>query len=112
MESVVFFCSSKYDLDLLGRELKAAFPCTVIGCTTAGEISSGGYQEGGIVGVGISSPKLKLHSRLISPLRGFGGGEARRIAESFQGELAFSKMLDRKKTFGFLMIDGKDRWGR
>lgn len=106
MEAVVFFCSSRYNLGLLGKEIKAAFPCTVIGCTTAGEISSGGYQEGGIVGVGISSPELKLHPRLIFPLRKFDYSEARRLAGTVQSDLIFSDRLDRVKMFGFLMIDG------
>lgn len=34
---VIFFCSSAYDLDALGREMRHAFTrCEVMGCTTAG----------------------------------------------------------------------------
>ena len=43
-EAVIFFCSSEYKLDTLGKALKARFRCCPIGCTTAGEITSAGYQ--------------------------------------------------------------------
>jgi hypothetical protein len=71
MEAVIFFCSSMYNLDKLGTELKKNFFCSLIGCTTAGEISSKGYQKGGIVGVSLSARDLKLHSRFISSLDRF-----------------------------------------
>jgi hypothetical protein len=109
MEAVIFFCSSRYDLDRLGKELKNAFPCPLIGCTTAGEISSGGYQEGGMVGVSLSSAELRLHSRLISPLKLFGHLEAQELAESIQGELVFSDRFEKDKHFGFLLIDGMSK---
>lgn len=106
MEAVIFFCSSKYDLDLLGRGLKSAFPCALIGCTTAGEISSAGYQDEGIVGVSLSSPELKVHPHLITPLKGFGLAEAQQLAESLRGELALTEKITKEKMFGFLLIDG------
>jgi hypothetical protein len=106
MEAVLFFCSSKYDLDLLGKELKAVFPCKLIGCTTAGEISSAGYQKGGMVAVSISSPRLKIHPRLVSPLDDFDAPEAQKLAESLQQDFVFTKHTDRSSVFGFLLIDG------
>ena len=48
MDIVIFFSSSRYDLVKLGAELKQSFSCPLIGCTTAGEISPKGYQEGGL----------------------------------------------------------------
>ncbi len=106
MEAVIFFCSSKYDLDKLGYELKSTFPCPLIGCTTAGEISSRGYQEGGVVGVSLSSPELRLHPRLISLLKKFGLPEAQDLADSVRGEVNFSDKTKKESVFGFLIIDG------
>ena len=105
-EAVIFFCSSIYDPVKLATELKRKFPCPLIGCTTAGEISPKGYQEGGIVGAGFSSSALKLHSHLISPLDRFGPSQSQEIADVIRKELSLFTKLDKKKMFGFLMIDG------
>ena len=78
MEAVIFFSSSNYDLVRLGTELKNAFACTLIGCTTAGEISPKGYQDGGIVAASISSSELKVHSRLLPALSRSGSAEIKK----------------------------------
>lgn len=106
MEAVIFFCSSKYDLVKLGNELKSTFPCPLIGCTTAGEISSRGYQEGGVVGVSLSSPEMRLHPHLISPLKQFGLAEAQNLADAFRKNISFSDKIEKEKMFGLLLIDG------
>ena len=106
MEAVIFFCSSRYDLTKLSIELKDKFPCTLIGCTTAGEISSLGYQEGGIAGVSLSSPELKVHTHTIAPLNRFGLSEARKLADRILKELSFSDRIQKERMFGFLLIDG------
>lgn len=106
MDAVIFFCSSKYDLDKLGNELKRIFPCPLIGCTTAGEISPKGYQEGGMVGVSLSSSELRLHPHLISPLKGFGFAEAQSLADTFRKNISFSDKIEKEKMFGLLLIDG------
>lgn len=106
MEAVIFFCSPRYDLDKLGKALANTFPCPLIGCTTAGEISSKGYQQGGIVGASLSSPELKLHPHAISPLKAFGPLEAKRLADSTRRRAAFPDGIEKEKIFGFLLIDG------
>jgi hypothetical protein len=106
MRAVIFFCSSRYDLVKLGNELKSIFPCPLIGCTTAGEISSKGYQDGGIAGVSLSSSELKMYPHLISPLKQFGLTEAHLLADSIRAELTFSNTINKEKMFGFLLIDG------
>src|SRR5688572_25329611 len=65
MQIVIFFCSSRYDLKVLGEVLKKQFDCPVVGCTTAGEITSeAGYLKDGIVGVTLSSKELVAHPKL------------------------------------------------
>lgn len=107
MEAVIFFCSAThYNLEALGEILKKSFPCTLIGCTTTGEISSCGYQDGGIVAASLSSPELKVHPHIISPLKNFSDTETRNLADLIRKELSISDGFDKKKMFGFLMIDG------
>ncbi|MEN6466927.1 MAG: FIST N-terminal domain-containing protein [Syntrophaceae bacterium] len=106
LDAVIFFCSSKYNLEKLGRELAANFDCPLIGCTTAGEISSFGYQEGGIVGAGISSGELRIHRHVISPLSKFSLSEAGKLASSIKPNLSLVREFDRDRTFGLILIDG------
>jgi hypothetical protein len=106
MEAVIFFNSSSYDLVRLGTELKSTFACTLIGCTTAGEISPKGYQDGGIVAASLSSSELKVHSHLLPDLSRSGSAEIKKIADGLRQDLTFSPLFDRDKMFGFLLIDG------
>jgi hypothetical protein len=106
MHSVLFFCSSRYDLNKLGPELKQKFQCLLVGCTTAGEISSNGYQEGGIVGISFSMHNLKLHSHIIHPLSQFTLMDAQEIANLTRNELVLSEKFEKEKMFGLLLIDG------
>lgn len=105
-QAVIFFCSSKYNLEALGRELAGNFECPLIGCTTAGEISKFGYQEGGIVGAGISSRELRIHRQVISPLGRFSLSEAGKTAASIRSSLSLAKSFNPQNTFGLILIDG------
>ena len=104
---VIFFASSRYDLATLGRAMKDAFNCPVIGCTTSGEItSSSGYREGGLIGVSLSSPALIAHPQLISPLNRFGLLEGEALAQSLRAELTLADDFDADKMFALLLVDG------
>ncbi len=109
-EAVIFFCSSEYKLDRLGKALKARFHCCPIGCTTAGEITSAGYHKGSLTGLSLAtntSPgALKVHTRLISPLSEFSNDKAEAIANSIRKKLESSSTFDKGKMFGLLLIDG------
>jgi hypothetical protein len=107
LSGVVFFCSSKYDLAALGGELKQAFACPLIGCTTAGEIcAQAGYIQGGIVGASLSSAELRLHTWTLSPLSSFGMQEAQAIADSMQQCLELHEQLGPEGLFSLLLVDG------
>ncbi|MBW2650001.1 MAG: FIST C-terminal domain-containing protein [Deltaproteobacteria bacterium] len=105
-EVVIFFCSSKYDLDKLGNALKTRFSCSLIGCTTAGEITSAGYHEGSLVGTSLATNALKVHPHYIFPLSQFSATGAEAMAGSIRKELRFSSTFDKDMMFGFLLIDG------
>lgn len=105
-EVVIFFCSSKYNSDILGAALRERFSCKLMGCTTAGEITSAGYHEGSLVGVSLAKGKFKVHQRHIFPLSQFSVTEAEKMARSIREDLCFSSSFSRDLMFGFLLVDG------
>jgi len=105
-QAVIFFCSSRYNLNILGAELAKSFDCPLIGCTSAGEISTRGYQEWGIVGASLSSSQLRIHRNVISPLSRFSLTDAEKMAAAVRTNLSLVKGLDRKRMFGLILIDG------
>lgn len=105
MAGVIFFCSAEYDLDKLAIALDKEFSCPIIGCTTAGEISST-YQNNSIVAVSFSSEKFRFHTATIEELSKFKFESARKLADKLRLSLEFSKSFDPQKMFGFLLIDG------
>jgi hypothetical protein len=107
MQIVIFFCSSRYDLNALGPVLKEQFDCPVVGCTTAGEINSeAGYLKEGIVGVSLSSKELVAHPKLIHPLDKFGVTEAQSLVRQLHQELKLSGEFDAANMFGLFLLDG------
>jgi hypothetical protein len=107
MQIVIFFCSSRYDLNALGQVLKEQFDCPVVGCTTAGEITSeAGYLKEGIVGVSLSSKELVAHPKLIHPLDKFGLTEAQSLVRQLHQELKLSGEFDAAHMFGLFLLDG------
>jgi hypothetical protein len=105
-DALLFFCSPRYDLHALGEVIKDTFDCPVSGCTTAGEIlGSEGYIENSIVCVAISSDKLTMKPILIGDLRSFVD-ETTIVDDPVFEELESLALLDRKKCFTLLFIDG------
>lgn len=103
---IIFFCSSKYNLDVLGKSLSDAFYSSkVIGCTTAGEIASH-YQSGGFVAVCFTSENFNLHTHLIEDVVAFTEEDAKKIVEKTTKHLKYSETLSHKSMFGFLLVDG------
>ncbi len=103
---VILFVSSRYDLPAVEDTLQGAFRCPVIGCTTAGEITSSGYIAGSIVGVSLASPELFVHPKLMAPLNAFGFGEGESLARELRGELKLASDFDAHRMFNLLLVDG------
>jgi hypothetical protein len=103
MRAVLFFCSPAYDLEELGRALRRAFPCPVVGCTSAGQIGPGGYQRGGLTAASLASDELTVHPYLIAPL-----SQCReRAAEvAAQVRARVRDLSGRRRAFGLVLIDG------
>ena len=110
MDGVVFFCSSEFDLDQLGTSLHDTFSCPIIGCTTAGELTSSGYHEGTLVGASLGgendSEALRMHAHLLSPLSRLSGEDFNALALSAQKGLFFSSEFNSDHMFGLVLVDG------
>ncbi len=102
---VIFFCSSKYDPHTLAAEFRDHFDCTVVGCTTAGEIGTR-YQEDGIVAVSFCNQDFSFHPHLISSMADFNADDAFKMADKIHGELKFSKDLYPDEMFAMVLLDG------
>ncbi len=113
MSVVVFFCSPSYDLD----EIQMAFnkhlaSVTVIGCTTAGEISDEGYCENSISGFSLADPEFEVAVAPISNLREFEiepGAEVVRQALDRLNASNTETSLSTKLIFAMLLIDGNSK---
>lgn len=107
-ESVLtlFFCSSRYDLSVLGQALASRFSGVVIGCTSAGEVLSGqGYLKGSLVGVSLASPEIRVHPHLIPRLDAFDDTAAEALGQSLCGETGVMPGAA-ARLFGLLLVDG------
>ncbi|MDP3479279.1 MAG: FIST N-terminal domain-containing protein [Desulfoprunum sp.] len=98
--SLVFF-SDEYDPQELGRALKEHLPGSVIGCTTAGQLSETGFQRGGISGASLASDELSVVPYLIHPLSS-QAEQVAGIAEDVQERISLTDL----PAFGFLLVDG------
>ncbi len=95
------FFSDEYDRQELCRALREQLPGPVIGCTSAGQLSSVGFQRGGISAISLASDQLTAVSYLIQPLSSLLE-QVERIAADVQNRLSHSKM----PAFGLLLVDG------
>ncbi|MFL5280539.1 MAG: FIST N-terminal domain-containing protein [Rhodopila sp.] len=108
LELVVLFCSRSFNLDILGPEIGRLFEnVTVVGCTTADEITPIGYLEGSITGFSLSAGECQAVAQFIPVVSllqipqgaAAAGALIRRLADR-GGTAEVSDM------FALLLIDG------
>ena len=105
---VLFYCSTSYDLPSIEKAFRDRFAGkNVIGCTTAGEISSFGYTQNSLIGISISSPDFIVATECIQNLKSFKLRKGQLITESLLNALKKSGVTPTPdNTFGFMLIDG------
>jgi hypothetical protein len=108
MAVAVFFCSTAYDLEALAAELRLQFQdLPLIGCTTAGEITPVGYQDGSITGFSIGGAGSRAAITRIDYLGDCAISAGFLAAEELMARFAQGgPPVDDTNTFGLLLIDG------
>lgn len=103
--AVILFVSPEADRTALEDGLSSAFPdVTVIGCTTAGEISPEGYSEGEIVAVALPSALFAVDCLGID-LAALDGQEL--IGRLIRARAGLARKHGGwEDEFAFLMVDG------
>ena len=105
---VVFFCSPRYDLAVLSEALQGHFVgTTLIGCTTAGEISQRGLTENSITAFSLPKSHFVVETVL---LEGLAQADEADVAAHVQAGM---RALDRRaismapgQSFAFALLDG------
>lgn len=108
LELVVFFCSSKYDLDILASEIHRLFAgIQIVGCTTAGEIGPTGCRKSGLAGAGLPKSSFTAVSGLLTDLQQFAVPRGYAFAQSQLTQLeSLTQKSDSTNSFAFMLIDG------
>lgn len=103
---VILFISPEADLDVLAARAMGAFHgAPVIGCTTAGEISTDGYTEGTVVAVGLPARHFAAELLPVPDLDRLAPQEM--IARLGRARHGLARMRPEwAQEFAFLMVDG------
>ncbi|WP_236024869.1 nitric oxide-sensing protein NosP [Arenibaculum pallidiluteum] len=110
VEIALVFFSPDYDLPALAAALVEAFgDVPVIGCTTAGEIGSKGYLNGGISGLGFPKDGFAARVALVENLSGFEVSNGRAIVHELLGSAWHGPTMRSAgdpRSFAVLLVDG------
>jgi hypothetical protein len=107
-ELVIFFCSSKYNLDELAEEIDRMFcGIQVVGCTTAGEIGPAGYHQHSLSGVSFPAGSCVAVSGLLDSLSQFENTRGNDFTKTLLQRLGMrAPKADPDNSFAFMLIDG------
>ncbi|MDO6564578.1 nitric oxide-sensing protein NosP [Amphritea sp. 1_MG-2023] len=105
---VLFFCSAEYQLDRLASLLQARFADILIaGCTTAGEITAMGYDQGSISAIGFSREAFAVSGLLIKQLDEFNFNDAQELVEHLTQACLDQQVAPIKNhSFALTLFDG------
>lgn len=103
---VILFLSPEADLPAMAAQAGAVFGrAPVIGCTTAGEISSGGYAEGKVVALGLPAAQFAVDTVFFDDLRRIEPQDV--VGRLIRSRAALGRARPRwDHEFAFLMVDG------
>jgi hypothetical protein len=105
---ILFYCSAAYSLPSLALSMQRLFKgIKVVGCTTAGEISSAGNLEHSIVAVGFSTRYFSISAEIIESMAGFDLLDAQKTINRLSEQCASKKLTSVKNnTFLLTLLDG------
>jgi len=105
---VLFFCSAEYDLPALSKALEAEFfGVPLVGCTSAGEITSEGYARGCISAIGFDHRHFSIASVLIDEMERFSLYDAQELVENLISDCRGNSLAPIKDhSFALTLLDG------
>ena len=105
---VLFFCSAEYDLEALGHALEQYFGgVTLVGCTTAGEITPAGYGRNCVSAIGFDHQHFSVASALIDEMERFSLIDAQQLVERLINDCRSSSLAPIKDhSFALTLFDG------
>lgn len=105
---VLYFATSRLAPAAIAAAMEKAFaPATVIGCSTAGEITSGAMLKGSVVAMSLGPDVIRdVAVEVLTGLRG-GGNPVPAAFESFALRFGVPmRKLDPSKYVGLVLVDG------
>jgi hypothetical protein len=109
LKLVVLFVRSDIDLHRFAAACQRLFGPTVtlVGCTTAGEITAQGYVEGAITGLSLSGDNFAVSAIPIEGLQTFTVNRGQDLVRRGVQDLArHAPSFTRQQMFAFTLIDG------
>lgn len=103
---IVLFMSPVADMEAISSGFSENYPgVAIVGCSTAGEISSRGYDEGRIVAIGFKSAYFAASTLLVPDLTMLNGQALIHGLLRLRQDLALYRP-EWTNEFGFLLCDG------
>ena len=105
---VLLFVAPDYALDNLATALRHHFgDITIVGCTTAGEISPDGYRYHSIAGISLAAPDFYTEIKHLAALSDFDLSDALGVVMSARYALGQKAgFAIERRTFALLLVDG------
>lgn len=105
---VVFFCSPRYDLKALSSALQGCFAgTTLIGCTTAGEISQRGLTANSIAAFSLPQSHFAVEAMLLNNLAFLSEEQVTRsVQERVYALERRAVAMTPGQSFAFTLLDG------
>ncbi|SEH88487.1 Uncharacterized conserved protein, contains FIST_N domain [Stutzerimonas xanthomarina] len=105
---VLFFCSAEYDLPALGNALHQYFGgVRMVGCTSAGEITSQGYGRSCVTAVGFDHRSFSIACELIDEMDRFSLTDAQQLVERLGSDCRSNSLAPIKDhSFALTLLDG------
>ncbi len=106
--AVVFFASARYDLERLEAVLEDRFEgAQLLGCTTAGELSTDGYAENSLVGMSFSKSDFVVVSDHCDGIAAASLLQLCELVQSLMRRMQIRAPGSKpQNTFAMLLIDG------
>ena len=109
LSGLILFCSSRYPLDALAASIAARSEgLTIVGCTSSGELTPDGIDEGTITAIGFPASAFRLAATCCLDLDRFDAGDAQQrvrtmVADAHEATKAFAATVHHAAIF---LVDG------